>query len=93
MLFISSARRRKSKEVASPELVQRIGLMDTYGGADHAEVERRLRSMSYGATNSRITKLRERTAACQPATSPATSHAPLLGAGWMYDARRLDPAI
>lgn len=43
----------------SRELLQKIGEMDPYAGTDPAEVEERLRNMSFGATNSRISKLRK----------------------------------
>ena len=59
MRFLRLLRPGRGSEVASPELVRQIGLMSTYGNADGEEVIRRLRNMNYGATNSRITKLRE----------------------------------
>ncbi len=59
MLFAGSRRRHRDKnEVASPELVRSIGTMNVYENADPDEVVGRLRNMSYGATHSRVTKLR-----------------------------------
>ena len=91
MLFIGSRKRRDSKEVASPELVQRIGSIDTYEGADEAEVERRLRSMTYGSTSSRIVKLRAGIGGS--ASSPGPRY--LLGSqvSRMWLPARLDPAL
>ena len=94
MLFTISTKRRKSKEVAPPELVRRIGALDTYRGADEREVEQRLRSMTYGSTNSRITKLRQQ---ADVAKAIRLTPEPFLlrgwHAGWTGCARRLDPAI
>ena len=41
------------------EILQRIGAMEPYAGADPTEVERRLRNMNYGSTHSRISQLRQ----------------------------------
>jgi excisionase family DNA binding protein len=46
-------------EVASPEPLRKIGSMDVYKGADADEVLKRLRNMSFGRTNSRVSKLRQ----------------------------------
>lgn len=91
MLFTISTKRRKNKEVAPPELVRRIGSLETYRGADEREVEQRLRSMTYGSTNSRITKLRQQAEEAKAIRLPSELQS-LLGrrAGC---ARRLDPAI
>jgi len=40
------------------EIMRKIGSMDPYANADPYEVEARLRNMNYGATNSRLSKLR-----------------------------------
>ena len=40
------------------QILRRIGEMDPFAGADAAEVEQRLRNMTYGATHSRITAAR-----------------------------------
>lgn len=44
------------------QILRRIGEMDPYADADPAEVERRLRNMAYGATHSRISKMRRQRA-------------------------------
>lgn len=50
----------------SCEILRSIGALNPYAGADASEVEERLRKMNYGATNSRISKLR-RAQSAQPA--------------------------
>ena len=48
----------EESEHALRDRVRAIGLMDPYVGVDPHEVEERIRNMSYGATNSRVSKLR-----------------------------------
>ena len=47
-----------ASEKITRELLRRIGSLEPYAGADPSEVEERLRNMNYGATNSRVSKLR-----------------------------------
>ena len=48
----------EEREKVSREILRSIGDFDPFADADPDEVEKRLRSMSYGATNSRVSKLR-----------------------------------
>ncbi|NND01390.1 MAG: hypothetical protein HKN91_01255 [Acidimicrobiia bacterium] len=41
------------------KILQRIGAMKPFAGADPAEVEQRLRNMNYGSTHSRISQIRQ----------------------------------
>jgi hypothetical protein len=43
---------------ASKKILRWIGSLDPYADANPNEVEKRLRNMAYGATNSRVSKLR-----------------------------------
>lgn len=45
-------------ELALRDRLRAIGLTETYPGVDPREVEERIRNMSYGSTNSRVSKLR-----------------------------------
>jgi len=45
-------------EAVTRRLLRAIGALNPYAGANPDEVEQRLRNMNYGATNSRISKLR-----------------------------------
>ena len=52
--------RRDANEAAkiSRDLLRKIGLLEPYAEAIPSQVEERLRNMNYGATNSRVSKLR-----------------------------------
>lgn len=54
----SSIRDYREREEVAREIMRKIAAMDPYVQADPDEVEERLRNMNYGATNSRISKLR-----------------------------------
>jgi hypothetical protein len=54
----SHERRWKGRDATSRAILRSIAALNPYAGADPAEVERRLRNMNYGATNSRISKVR-----------------------------------
>lgn len=45
-------------EAIGREILRQIGAMEPFADSDPAEVEQRLRNMSYGSTHSRISKLR-----------------------------------
>ncbi len=51
-------RRWDEREATTRQILRSIGELNPYADADPAEVEQRLRNMNYGATNSRISKLR-----------------------------------
>ena len=56
-----SRRDYQVSEEIGRQILKRIGAMDPFAGADPKEVESRLRNMTYGATHSRISALREET--------------------------------
>lgn len=49
---------KREREETSKALLRKIGVLDPYADSPPQDVEQRLRNMTYGATNSRVTKLR-----------------------------------
>jgi len=56
----------ESEEI-SRALLRKIGTLQPYADADPRAVEERLRNMNYGATNSRVSKLRRDAVDTEPA--------------------------
>ena len=46
------------REAISRELLRSIAELEPYADADPAQVEERLRNMNFGATNTRVSKIR-----------------------------------
>lgn len=46
------------REAISREILRSIGTLNPYADANPAEVEERLRNMNYGATNTRVSRIR-----------------------------------
>ncbi|MCP3976398.1 MAG: hypothetical protein GY720_18080 [bacterium] len=55
-----SANRRdyRVSDEAGRDILRKIAAMDPFAGCDRAEVEERLRNMTYGSTHNRISALR-----------------------------------
>ncbi|NND02845.1 MAG: hypothetical protein HKN91_08660 [Acidimicrobiia bacterium] len=49
---------RERNELSAANRIRNIGSINTYEDADPAEVDRRLRNMTYGSTNSGVAAVR-----------------------------------